>query len=188
MSLRYVLLGELTVGPRSGYDLVQRFRVVMDFVWSASQAAIYTELGKLEAAGAIRPVGEPGARGRKSYEITDAGRHELREWLVSPVVRDAKDALMARVFNLDQVEPDQAVAFFEDLLASFRERAAEYARRDAEARKLGPPRPGDGRRYYNYVALQAGVHHEAALVRWAEATLAELRAAAGAPASGGRTG
>ena len=45
-------------------------------VWPATQSQLYGELNKLAAAELIE-VAEVGARGRKEYRITVAGRTEL---------------------------------------------------------------------------------------------------------------
>ncbi|MCA1984728.1 PadR family transcriptional regulator [Nocardioides nematodiphilus] len=81
MSLRHALLGLLARRPSSGYELTQMFDRSLSTSWHAGHSQIYPELGKLEAAGLIRLVGE-GARRSKTYDITDAGRVELRRWLV----------------------------------------------------------------------------------------------------------
>ena len=76
MSLRHAALGLLAKEPASGYDLLKKFKSTMHPVWPATQSQLYGELNKLAAAG-FTTVSEAGARGRKEYAITDAGRAEL---------------------------------------------------------------------------------------------------------------
>ena len=64
------------------------------FFWAASYGQIYPELKRLEQAGLIR--GERDAtdgRRRKAYELTDAGREALHEWL-TPTRRTSASCVM----------------------------------------------------------------------------------------------
>src|SRR3954463_4161486 len=81
MSLRHAVLGLLERRPSTGYELTQTFDRSLSTSWHARHSQIYPELAKLEAAGLIALVGE-GARRSKTYDITDAGRAALRDWLV----------------------------------------------------------------------------------------------------------
>src|SRR5215475_6013378 len=81
MSLRHSILGLLMVAPSNGYELTRRFDDTLRNAWHASHSQIYPELAKLEQAGLAEVVGE-GARGSKTYAVTDAGRAEVRRWLV----------------------------------------------------------------------------------------------------------
>lgn len=113
MSLRHAVLGLLAEKPASGYDLLRQFDYSLTNVWPATQSQVYAELAKL-ADGGLVTVGAEGSRGRKEYEITDAGRAELRHWLLeeSPQ-RTRRSDLLLRVFFLGTVSPAEAKAFFE---------------------------------------------------------------------------
>jgi DNA-binding PadR family transcriptional regulator len=92
----------------SGYDLLRIFEISLGNVWPARQSQLYGELGKLTEAGLIE-VAEEGPRGRKEYRITEAGRTELRRWMVEvPAAPARRDAALLRVFFLGQIEPDEA--------------------------------------------------------------------------------
>ena len=78
-----VVLGLLSLGPRSGYDI----KTVVDrstrFFWAASYGQIYPELRRLEEDGLIEGENAPrGGRGRRVYKLTKAGREALTEWLL----------------------------------------------------------------------------------------------------------
>ncbi|WP_210493253.1 PadR family transcriptional regulator [Patulibacter sp. SYSU D01012] len=81
MSLAHALLGLLADHPGTGYELRQRFEVSLRSAWYASHSQIYPELARLEARGLVEVVAR-GARGSKTWAVTDAGRDELRRWLV----------------------------------------------------------------------------------------------------------
>src|ERR1041384_201144 len=87
MSLRHAVLGLLSDGPASGYDLLKLFDLSLSNVWPATQSQLYAELGKLADSGLVS-VSAEGPRGRKEYAITDEGLAELRHWITDvPPVR-----------------------------------------------------------------------------------------------------
>lgn len=81
MSLRHAVLGLLAAQPATGYELTSRFERSLANAWHASHSQIYPELAKLQEARLVEVVGE-GARRSRTYAVTDAGRDELRRWLV----------------------------------------------------------------------------------------------------------
>lgn len=84
---QYAILGWLSKGGMSGYDLKQKFNKVSPFHWSESNAQIYPILKKLEADGLVSSkldVGS-GARNRRIYVITSEGLNKLETWLAQPI-------------------------------------------------------------------------------------------------------
>lgn len=105
MSLRYALLGLLAEEPASGYDLARKFeRNLRRYAWHAQHSQIYPELNRL-AADSLATVVEQGPRGRRTYAITDAGRIELRRWILDPndqpVVRNEHTLKLFLLSTLD---------------------------------------------------------------------------------------
>lgn len=121
MSLRHALLGLLAERPGSGWDLLKGFESSLAFVWPATQSQLYTELGRMTDEGLIE-VTATGARNRKEYAITDAGRGELIRWIteVEPERTRRNEALL-RVFFLGNVEADEARAFLEREASVYRQ-------------------------------------------------------------------
>jgi PadR family transcriptional regulator AphA len=114
MSLRHAMLGLLAQGPASGYDLLGVFNNSLTHVWPATQSQLYTELGRLTDAGLVTVAAE-GPRGRKEYEITEAGGTELRRWLteVTPDQPRRNDALL-RVFFLGRLSNAEGRAYLDN--------------------------------------------------------------------------
>jgi DNA-binding PadR family transcriptional regulator len=93
----------------SGYDLTKKFeRVLQRYAWHAQHSQIYPELNRMAADGLITVV-EQGPRGRRTYAITDAGRADLRQWMVNPpgeiVVRNE---FVLRLFLLSTLDASEA--------------------------------------------------------------------------------
>ena len=106
MSLRHSILGLLARQPSTGYELARKFDLSLRTAWHASHSQIYPELARLEDAGMVEVV-ERGARGSKTYAITDDGRAELRRWLVeSEPDRSQRNESALRLF-LGQLLPDE---------------------------------------------------------------------------------
>lgn len=75
-ALRLYLLSLLAEAPRHGYELMQALEERFGGTYSPSAGTIYPRLSKLEEEGLVTKA----ADGRRTtYEITDAGRAELRE-------------------------------------------------------------------------------------------------------------
>lgn len=109
MSLRYALLGLLAEEPASGYELTKKFeRALQRYAWHAKHSQIYPELTKLADAGLVEVV-EEGARGRRTYAVTDEGRADLRHWLVNPpTAYDVRNELVLRLFFVSTLDNDEA--------------------------------------------------------------------------------
>ncbi|MEU8042782.1 PadR family transcriptional regulator [Micromonospora echinofusca] len=74
--LRLYLLKLLDDGPRHGYELIRLLEDRFLGLYAPSAGTIYPRLQRLEAGGLVtRTV----VGGRKVYEITEAGRAELRQ-------------------------------------------------------------------------------------------------------------
>jgi PadR family transcriptional regulator AphA len=143
MSLRYALLGLLAEEPASGYDLTRKFeRALQRYAWHAQHSQIYPELNRLAGDGLVAVVAE-GARGRRTYAITDTGRAELRSWMLNPPeVFVVRHEFVLRLFLLSTLDPEDARAVLRPVVE---ESARELARlRDAidTADAAAPPGAG----------------------------------------------
>jgi len=162
VSLRIAALGLLARSPGSGYDLLREFERSMANVWPATQSQLYGELNKLAAAGLIE-VTDVGARGRKEYRITEAGREELRRWILDtdadPPYRSAGQL---RVFLLGELPREHA----RDHLA------AMAAHAEAEVDRLQQLRDSvdwdsDDSLFFGRAALEHGLRMKAMEADWA---------------------
>ncbi|MGW7817184.1 PadR family transcriptional regulator [Streptomyces puniciscabiei] len=163
MSLKHALLGLLSDRRASGYDLLKTFDTSLAHVWPATQSQIYTELTKLAGSGLITVAAE-GPRGRKEYEITDAGLAELRHWLTEvapqPVMRSD---ILLRVFFLGVLSPEQARDYL-SLLAGMSQEGHDRLRRLADSVDWDEGNLS----VYGRIALEYGLRFNAMRREWAE--------------------
>ncbi len=126
--LGYAILGLLAVEPRTGYQLAQRMRAPIGYMWTANHSQIYAELAKLQAGGLVQAVVIPGRgpRDTKEYTVTAAGRRDLRTWVDSPLTELARSELMLRVRSLWLVSPERARAFIVEQRTRSHERLRLY--------------------------------------------------------------
>jgi PadR family transcriptional regulator AphA len=137
----------VSLGARSGYEIKRDVERSIRFFWTISQAQIYPSLVRLEREGLISGRETPtGRRRRRVFEITDAGRAELREWLAGtePIPFELRDVGMLKLFFADSSPRLEAGALLEavrrrsqervDTLTAIRPVAAEAA-----AKGIGHP-------------------------------------------------
>lgn len=110
MSLPHVLLGLLTEGPRTGYELERVLREELEPVWRAELSQIYPALSGLRRAGfvVLRILGPRRGPRRHLYRATAAGRRELKRWLAeSSAPLRGKDEVLVRVALLEALAPEE---------------------------------------------------------------------------------
>src|SRR6476620_477191 len=98
MSVRQSLLAILDQGPCYGYKLRTAFERRPASTWPPNVGQSYNTIDRLERDGLVEK-GEPDEHGHIYFEITDAGRAEVRTWLSSPVQRSSgtRDELAIKV-------------------------------------------------------------------------------------------
>lgn len=144
-----VILGMLGLGPMSGYEIKQMVDQSTRFFWTASYGQIYPELRRLADAGLIAgSEAAQGERKRTVYELTEAGRDALAEWLAGPAeVQEMRDESMLKIFFSDFGGPGATAGALEAKRDHHREvaerlRAIQAAKGDAEGATMTTLRLG----------------------------------------------
>jgi DNA-binding PadR family transcriptional regulator len=89
MSVRLSLLAILNQGPCYGYQLRTEFDRRTGSSWPVNVGQIYNTLDRLERDKLVRKSESGTEQQNTHFEITDAGRLEVKAWLGSPVSRQA---------------------------------------------------------------------------------------------------
>jgi len=86
MSLKYSILGFLTMMPLSGYDLKKMYDSTINYFWSADHSQIYRLLDKILKEGLVTKeiIQQSDFPNKKVYHLTEKGFEELRRWLKTP--------------------------------------------------------------------------------------------------------
>jgi len=104
MSLKYALLGMLSIRPMSGYDIKKFFDQSVGLIWNATHSQIYVQLDQMENDGLVekRSIIQEGRPNKNLHRATDKGFRELQRWLAEPIsAPDYKDEFMLRFFFSD---------------------------------------------------------------------------------------
>jgi DNA-binding PadR family transcriptional regulator len=163
-----VVLGLLSLGPRSGYDI----KTVVDrstrFFWAASYGQIYPELRRLEDEGLVEGEDAPnGRRGRRVYKMTEVGRKALQDWLLGPETTiEYRDESLLRLFFGDALPREQAL----ELLEARKHGHEQYL----EVLGAIDARPGQDPDFVDLV-LRWGMDFNDWGARWCEEQLERLR-------------
>jgi PadR family transcriptional regulator, regulatory protein AphA len=124
MPLAHAILGFLEYQPMTGYDLKKYFDQSITHFWSATQSHIYKALENLEEDGLVESSVIPGdgKPNRKQYQITEAGRAELRQWMLTPLpVATPREAWLIQVFFAHEISNEQISRLFEKRLEELHE-------------------------------------------------------------------
>ena len=104
------VLGLLSHGPRSGYDLRKAVESSVGLFWAPAKSQIYAVLPRLVEAGftTARKVAQDQRPDKSVYRLTRAGRAALKAWLEeTPLPPDpARNLLLTKVFFGGIVSPD----------------------------------------------------------------------------------
>lgn len=178
MALRYALLGLLARKPASGYELAKEFEDrLQEFAWNARHSQIYPELARLAKDGLVEAA-EEGARGRRTYAITDAGRQDLRDWMINtpdhPYIRSETNL---RLFLLGSLDRHDAAELLRRFHAYVGEQADElnalFAERD--------PVPPEAESWPDLMRVDFGRRMFMAEREWAADMLRQIGDAAASP-------
>ncbi len=122
-----VILGFLSQGEMSGYEIKAEVDVSTRFFWAASYGQIYPELKRLSEAGLIAGSDQPqGGRKRTVYRLTDSGLAALRDWLRRPPeMLELRHEGMLKVFFADALPAGERASTLRAMVAQHREHAAQ---------------------------------------------------------------
>jgi PadR family transcriptional regulator, regulatory protein AphA len=162
-ALRYALLGLLAGSPGTGYGLKKRFAIELADAWYAETSQIYPELARLVEEGLISEVSR-GARGSRTYAITDAGMDELVRWLkeTEPNRASRNESLM-RLFFFFLLDDEESAALFRREIEYHRETLSRY-----ESWKERVSKTNLYYEHFNLIVLDWGIRYEQAFIEWLE--------------------
>ena len=168
------ILGLLTWGPMSGYDIKQKIEESLGNFWSESYGQIYPRLRELESDGLISKIAQEGksARGKKTFALTESGRKRLREWLFEvPSARPPRNELLLKIFIAQAGYPAVIRGHIE---ADRREAEIKLARYENIKSRLNDMGDGDPRAKYWIMTVNYGISKTRAFLEWADDTISQF--------------
>jgi len=125
------LLGFLSWGPMSGYDIRKLIDGSISNFWSESYGRIYPMLAKLvdEGLASCEQTRSEGGRPRNVYTITRPGRAALDEWLEDPVAtpQPPRNERLLKLFFGARIRPEISAQLIEGFALELGETRARYA-------------------------------------------------------------
>ncbi|MBW2390449.1 MAG: PadR family transcriptional regulator [Deltaproteobacteria bacterium] len=171
---RFAILGFLTLGPMSGYDIKKLIEVSVVNFWSESFGQLYPALRWLTQEGLIEKNEAPseGGRPRHVYAINDRGREALASWQREPTEPPPlRIELLLKLFfgaHADRsTNRAQILAYREQMV-----RDREHYRSIAEGLDREPTQTTD--LPYWLLTLRFGEHDRTAHIAWCDEALAAL--------------
>ena len=147
------LLGFLTDGPMTGWDLLQHVQGGLARFWNITPSHVYRELRVLEARKLVK-AGRPGVRDRRPFTITPAGRRAFQAWVTKePGPEQIRFPLLVTLWFGRHVPPATRARFLDASRADHERRLALYERIAAPDAHTG-------------AVLAFGVAYERAVLAW----------------------
>ena len=173
MSLKYTLLGFLSYGPLTGYDLKKHMDNSTQFFWYAGLSQIYPTLKKLAEEGLVEAtvIPQEGKPDKKIYLITEAGRAMLMDWLVEPIdkLSPTKDPALLKLFFSGALDKETLLEQLRRQLALHRAQLAHYQQETTAYIEQIIAETGLTREGALWeLTRQFGEEYERAYIRWLE--------------------
>jgi len=167
----FSVLGLLSYGEHSGYDMKKAVEAGVGYVWTAAKSHIYAVLPRLVEGGyaSVRRVAQDRRPDKQVYRITEKGEQAFRQWLEEPVDEraGARSPFLLKLFFGGKMSKEALVAHVE--------RKREAAVRElAEYREIEERIRDEKSSYFGYVTLRWGLAQAEAWIAWADEILAEL--------------
>lgn len=168
----FAVLGLLTFGEMSGYDVLKLAEASIGHFWAPAKSHVYAELKRLESAGlaSARKVDQEGRPNKTLYKITSRGEEALRTWLLEPVapIEPPKSVFTLKLFFGRLIPHHVLVEQVEDMKKRCEAMLQELLATETKIKN-------DDSLFYPYLTLKAGLAHARAAVSWADEVLGLLR-------------
>ncbi len=160
--IKFVILGLLTYGSFTGYDIKQiMLRSTSNFM-NASFGSIYPALNKLEKEGLIRSTKAiENGKYKKVYTIDEIGEKEFMGWLEEPIefMRSYED-ILAKIFFYEKLPKEKASKLIKQLISDINKKIQELEELEVEVKPVAG--------YFEASTLNFGIDHLKFMASWYE--------------------
>lgn len=175
----YAVLGILSMGPQTGYDIKKQMERSTRYFWNENYGQIYPHLNRLleNQDVTLHIETQEGKPDRKVYTITEQGRTMLAEWLTAPMeysVHEKKNELLLRLFFGHEVSPEVSIRHILDYKSNLVEMLHVF---DGIEQSIRECHPQDPSLKYWLITINYGKMQINAMVQWCEESLLQLEQA-----------
>jgi PadR family transcriptional regulator AphA len=177
------LLGILSLGAMSGYDIRKFVQEHLGYFWKESYGQIYPMLKRMAAQKLVemRVERKDGKPDRRVYSLTAAGRAELDGWLAKPpALPSPRNELLLKLFFGRLGRGENLLRHVDELRRHHQALLREYVEVEHWLHREQAGHPGLP---YWLITLDYGRRHSRALLNWSQSTLRTLRRLAKQPQS-----
>lgn len=182
----YIILGLLSINPKSGYDIKCSISKGVGYFWSMSYGQIYPALKEFVREGMVTfsVYKQEGKPEKKVYTITDKGRDVLKKWLEEPIdynVSGYTTLLTAKVFFGANIGPEATISHVSGALEHEEKRLEELlgVEEKLNMEREVAVRNNDKSYHYRRCTLREGIAITRAKIDWCRDTIRDLRGEAG---------
>jgi DNA-binding PadR family transcriptional regulator len=171
---RFAILGVLSLGAMSGYDVKKLIERSIAHFWNESYGQIYPILNRLAAEGFAerRRERQRGKPDRHVYSLTPQGREELARWLAVPARHEPfRSELLLKLFLGEAGRVADAIAQIEHYESAQRGHLETYV---AIERRLREEMAGHPQLPFSLVTLHYGQHRCRAMLAWCAESIRAL--------------
>lgn len=165
---RYALMGFLSLGDASGYDIKKKMEQTTNHFWRETDSTIYPILKQLLDEGLVscKIANANTDKPKKIYSLTEDGRQEFLDWLSEdPVLEQHRNELLLKVFFGSKADYNITI----NHIKKFQNHALAIDKKYKAINELYTPMEKLSRDdFYQYLTLKAGMANSEARLKWCD--------------------
>lgn len=172
MSLRHEILALLDYEEATSYELTKKVNSNGLFFWQAQQSQVYRETTKLEKENMIIAI--PETSNTKKYQLTQAGKQALVEWLNDTDVAslaEIRNPILMKVFFSNITSPKETIAILQEYIEECKRKLSEVVDGKEECSSLAKDKKDE---ICFSLATYYGVSYYNFSIEWAEKCIVVL--------------
>lgn len=171
---RYALLGFLSMGSSSGYDIKKHMERSTNHFWREGDSSIYPILKQLLNEGMVTCdlTNTQSDKPKKVYTITNEGQRALEEWLLeAPGLFKSRNELMLKVFFGWNVDREVTLGHLKNYRRMVKTRLDQYR---IWAKKTPSTKTISNDKLHRFLTLRAGIIYSEASLKWCDEAMGLL--------------
>lgn len=169
---RYAILGILSIGPGTGYDIKKYCDTILSNFWNENFGHIYPVLNSLLKDECIRiDVEDPTTR-KKEYLITEKGKEEFVKWLIEPIeYQPVRSEFMLKFVFSHHLPREEVYKMLSEYKERHQGRLKQYREMEAYLKQDDKDISAE-RRIYLMAPLRYGILSAEAAIKWCDEFMA----------------